>query len=149
MTNINIIHLPWWGEDNPYQKQLSGNLQELGLNVRLENCRTFFLSTVIRQWKADILHFHWLDSFYRAPYTAKSLVRLVLFIMQLYLLRMVGVKIVWTVHNIKSHYECQILLERLCNILVARLSHKIIVHCETAIKEVAGAFRVENTKKII
>ena len=107
------------------------------------------MSTVIRQWKADILHLHWLDPFYSAPYTTKSLVRLVLFITQLYFLRMVGVKLVWTVHNIKSHYDHHILLERLCNIFVARLSHKIIVHCETAIKEVAGAFRVKNTKKII
>ena len=59
-----------------------------------------------------------------------------------------GVKIVWTVHDLKNHENIQVQSERIFNIFFARFVHAIISHCEIAKREVSKSVHFKNEDKI-
>ena len=71
-----------------------------------------------------------------------------LFVMQLLILRLVGTKIVWTVHNLKNHNNKYLIADSLGTALVARLAHGIIAHCATAKTEIVNTLGLKNSDKI-
>jgi glycosyltransferase involved in cell wall biosynthesis len=60
----------------------------------------------------------------------------VLFLSQLAFLRAAGVKIVWTVHDLRSQGQKNPRLERIGTMLTGRIAHAMIAHCEKARAEV-------------
>ncbi len=82
---------------NAYQALLYEQLQQLGWRV-------LDLDTGLRRMvRPDIVHLHWPDGFFMHRSLLKSVFRanLLLWVLKLYRLR--GAKIIWTVHNIRSH----------------------------------------------
>lgn len=147
MSSLKSIFLPC-GEANPYQKLLVKHLTNLGVQVEGTNRFTTFLSILATLWRPDILHLHWLDSFFHASNRLKSLIRLATFISGLSILRLTGVKIVWTVHNLKNHENTQPKLDRICTTFVVKSAHAIIAHSQTARLKIIKMFRLKNDNKI-
>jgi len=151
MSSLKSVFLPKWNDnDNPYQNQLADHLAKLGVQVEGTHS-TLFLPIALKPQKANILHLHWLHLLivaYGRTSALKSRLRLVALITQLVILRLMGVKIVWTVHNLKNHENQYLKLDRICTALVIKLSHAIIAHCEAAKCELAAAFHLKNDKKI-
>ena len=146
--NLKTIFVPLFLEINPYQKQLAEHLMKLGIQVQGVDNRKIFLPTAVTQWSPNILHMHWLHTFFKAPNTAQSLFRLVKFLSGLVILRIMGVKIVWTAHNLKIHENLYPLLDRICTFVIVRLAHAIIAHCEAAKCEIATTLHLKNKDKI-
>lgn len=144
-NRLKVVFQPYWAE-NPYQKLLSENLMKLGVQIGEVNSGDRSLMGQI----PDILHLHWLDALFqfRVQSTLMSLLRLIKFLTKLFLLRLRGVKIVWTAHNLKNHEKLYPLLDRICTSVVAKLAHAIIAHSETAKKEIASTIRFINQDKI-
>lgn len=142
---LNVDFQPYWAE-NPYQKLLSENLMKLGVHVGEVNSRNKSLTGQI----PDILHLHWLDALFqfRVKNTFLSLLRLIKFLTKLFILRIRGVKIVWTAHNLKNHEKLYPLLDRICTTVVANLSHAIIAHSETAKREIISMIHSIDKDKI-
>ncbi len=149
---IKSIFLPRVIDDNPYIKQLINNLKNVGIElVFSENysSRTFFLLTVIFPEKADIVHLQWLHPFFvRSKNQFVNLIKFVIIISELILLKLIGVKIIWTVHNIKNHENKNLILDRIYSVTVARLANAMIAHCQAAKEEIIKEFSVKNTDKI-
>jgi glycosyltransferase involved in cell wall biosynthesis len=141
-TPRRVVFLPYW-HDNPYQELLAANLTPLGLRVDHVTRRLDLLPAILRGGRPAIVHLHAPDHFvaYRGSAIAAA-AALVLFLTQIALLRMLGVRIVWTVHDLVNHEGRYPRIDRLCRTAMARLAHVVIMHCEEACRRVSDAYGV-------
>lgn len=148
MNDLKVIFFPEW-PDNPYQKLLIENLEQLGVQLVHSDYKgkIFPLSRTIED-KPDILHLHSLYPLFLSPNPIKTLIRGVVALCQLLILKQMGVKIVWTAHDLKHHENSQINIDKVFTTVFARITHAIIAHGETAKQEVAKVFKLKNHQKI-
>jgi glycosyltransferase involved in cell wall biosynthesis len=130
-------------EGNPYWEQLQTNLEQQGVEFVLTEDKLYL------QWRwlmrnrgqVNVIHLHHLRHHYtvREQYaSAKSLAK---FVGKLLLARLLGYRVVWTVHNLYPHERLQPqIIGQLTHIAVAQLATAIIVHCEYARESLARAF---------
>lgn len=144
---IKAVFLPY-GTDNPYTANLSRSLSKMGVEVDRPQCNTFFLQAVMGRAKPDILHLHWLSVFFQTENTLKTLIKLLVFLCQTAIVRLGGVKIVWTAHNLQDHEQRHPVLDRVCRAAVMRLSNAILVHSQWAKDEMLGTFGLKRGDKI-
>lgn len=145
-NHLKVVFRPYWTE-NPYQKLLIANLEKLG--VQIGDLNSPKKSSIMAE-KPDVLHLHWLEGLFhfRVQSTIMSLLRLVKFLTELCFLRLMGVKIVWTVHDLKHHEKLYPLLDKIATFVVANLAHAIIIHSEIAKGEIASTINIRNKNKI-
>jgi glycosyltransferase involved in cell wall biosynthesis len=128
---MNVSFLPWY-PTNPYQEQLAENLEQLGAEVTLLSLRSFSRPGSAFKVRADVLHLHWVQGFVIARNIVVAWIKLAVFLVQLVFVKWRGVKLVWTIHELRDHERQNPLLDRLCTRGVSRLCHTAIVHCEAA-----------------
>ena len=126
---MKAFFLPYFPE-NPYQQLLMKGLSEHG--VLATGTRGAWFIRSVFAFRPDVLHVHWLHPFFAGRTRARSFVLLGLFLVQWYVLRMRGVSIVWTVHNLRDHEKRWPAAERLVTRLVAGAARRIILHCPNA-----------------
>lgn len=134
---------------NPYQALLAAQLEPLDIaitNVQTTGLATLSIQAVRNQ--IQIVHLHWLHPFFVGNSNLASLRRFSLFLLNLVILRLLGVKIVWTVHNIHDHEKRHPILDRICTSAVLWLSHAVITHCESAKKELTNEFAWVRAQKV-
>lgn len=151
MRSIRIIHIP--AHQDPYQRSLLGNLKKLGCDVRYGILKQYFsvieislLFNVIRNFKVDIIHLHWQHPFLLGKSKFGTIVKSLLFIIQLVVIKIIGVKFIWTVHNLKNHENCHKELELFFTGKIAGYADKIIAHCEASKRDVIRKFNVPEHK---
>jgi len=154
---MKVVHIPFSGR-NPYQKLLADGLKACGVVVKGEpvqhlrdisflNLSLFTL--LFKHWKPDIVHLHWQSSFLHVEGSRfKTILKSLLFLFQLWMLKKLGIKLVWTVHNLKRHEETYRDLEAHFTGKLAGMSDGIIVHCQTAKDDVLHLFDTVKTNKI-
>lgn len=150
--HIKSIFLPIVIDDNPYIKQLETHLEKVDIELifpDISSSRTFFLPTVFFPRKADVVHLHWLHPFFvRSKNHAVNIIKFFIIMSELIIIKLFGIKIIWTVHNIKNHENQNLILDRLYSFAVARLSNAMIAHCQVAKEEIIKKFSVKNINKI-
>ena len=146
--NLKAIFLPVFNQINPYQQQLINNLVDLGMQIEGGNVSNYLIPTFMKQGKPDILHLHWLHPLFIRNNLAKSLFRLTVLIVELNILKIIGIKIVWTAHNIKNHDSLYVQLDKICTKFIAKISHRIIAHSQTAKEEITKQLNIKNPQKI-
>lgn len=144
---LKVLFLPYL-TDNPYQSLLIQGLSEAGVEIQhgLWFSRYATSKAAISVWKPDILHLHWKHFFLLGKTLKESLFKATTFIGELIVLKYLGVKIVWTAHNLLNHPRRYVALDKFFSRLMVRLADKIIVHCETAKTEVAKFFGINRNK---
>lgn len=121
--------------DNPYWQILKDGLQRAGVEICQTNDRLYL------QWrwllqnrsKVDVLHFHHLKHHYSINERRASYKSFFKFAAKVALARLLGYRVVWTVHNLHPHERMK--PERvfhLTNWALAQLANSVIVHCEFA-----------------
>lgn len=138
---MNVTFVPWY-PSNPYQEQLAQNLERLGVPVSLLPARAFSRPGSVFTVRCDVLHVHWLAAFVVARNIAAACIKLGVFIAQLLYLRFRGVKLVWTIHQLRDHERRSPFLDRLCTRMVSGLCHAAIVHCNAAKTEAMKELRL-------
>lgn len=123
---MKTIFIPDYRDGNSYQTYLSYHLLNQGIYIY------FGLKSIIREWKPDILHIHWPYPYMVADNKLLTIIKSTIFICGLVLLKLFGIKIVWTVHNIVDHEGKFKSLELSFNKILAKLCDKIIIHCPSA-----------------
>lgn len=156
MRTYRIIHIPSYQTSNPYQKLLLDNLKRFGLDVRHGSIVEFFsmvnisvLFNVVRNFRVDIIHLHWLHPFLIGNSRVRTIVKSLLFISQLLIVKIVGIKLVWTVHNLKNHENRYTEIELFFSRIVAQFADAIIAHCEAAKQDIQRVFNVRRKDKIV
>ncbi|MBD2494039.1 glycosyltransferase family 4 protein [Nostoc sp. FACHB-280] len=143
------IFLPRTNDDNPYQKELINHLNTLDIQADFphpSSSTTFFLPAVLFPQKANILHLHWLHPFFAGSNFLEKSIKLSFFILELIILKLLRIKIIWTVHNLKNHENKNLALDTLCSYLVAKLTDAIIAHCDSAKEEVIKSFSLKDNQ---
>ncbi len=148
MSNNVVIHIPDYTETNLYQSLLSESLVKCGAILRLEKVHGLFaLSRVsILSWKPQLIHIHWQHPFLLGTNKVNSILRSCCFIFELLVLKMLGIRFVWTVHNLINHDRKYENVEIFFTGLLARLCHAIIVHTPSARDAVVEKFHLEKKK---
>lgn len=144
--SIRVIITPYDGDANPYLKLLATSLETAGLQVSLAWLYHLPLwSAVLKCGWPDVIHLQWHHRYFTVrkwPWVGWAILRTVLFYLQWLTLYLLGVRFVWTVHNIVNHEKHQAGWELLACRLLSRLADSIIVHCAAARPVVAAAYRV-------
>lgn len=89
----------------------------------------------------SIVHHHWYDFS-----DGKSLVILLWKTFWLILYKIMGGKIVWTVHNKYPHNQRFLKINKVLRIFIAKLSTKIHVHCNSAIEIMSTILNTDKSK---
>lgn len=148
MTPLKVVFLSNWF-DNPYKDLLINNLSQQDIEVKEYFRSTFFMHKVLRGWKPDIVHLQTLHYFFVSRNSIYYWFRFLVFISQLLLLRSIGIRTVWTVHEWTDKISGgkHNLSPRKARILGIALSG-IITHCESTRKEMITELQLEQSEKV-
>jgi beta-1,4-mannosyltransferase len=146
---MRVLFLPFF-KKNPYQKLLKAALEGQGIEVfSAQRHRLFSLWRSLRtHGRPGVIHLHWQHPFLLASTKFRTLLKSGLFVLEVLLVKAVGVKLVWTVHNLHAHEKIFHRTELFFGKLLARLSNRLIVHSQGAVDTVTAAFGPKNAAKI-
>lgn len=144
---ITVLMCPDYRGSNPYQSELIDALEARDVDVSMASGGLAFplLSGVRRHGVPDVLHLHWLHRFVITERRFPAVLAVLLGVrlcFELAVLRLLGVRIVWTVHNLLDHERTAPRSELAIRHAVARLADRLVVHCEAAATLVAEKYRL-------
>lgn len=131
--------------ENPYQSLLYGGLADLGIPLVAGN---HFKFRWLLQARRDVgsLHFHWPENYYRQWFGRKparivlAIPKLVAFGLRLRFARVLGYRVVWTVHEVLPHDSPSPRIDRAGNRRLAHVADALIVHDDATAQAVRNAF---------
>lgn len=129
--SLRIVHLPYY-DDNPYQDLLMEVQRKLGHHVQSGGSGGYFLRTALKVWKPDLLHFHWIHPYLLKDSRLGSVVRSIRLLIECGILRLRGIQLAWTIHNLKNHDNRHVRIERLFSALFCRVVRTLIAHSSEA-----------------
>lgn len=125
---------------NPYLDRLHDALARRGIETVAGTPRLRWALRARSQ--VAVVHLHWIELFVHGHRSGAAITpswpralyvgRAARFLAALALLRASGIRIVWTVHNLRPHEQRFPVLDRLMIRAVAALSHAIVVHSDFA-----------------
>jgi glycosyltransferase involved in cell wall biosynthesis len=128
---MKVYSLPPQLLTNPYLDQLYRSMAALGVDIRRMRPR-YALPALLFARGPRILHLHFFDELTQHPSRATTAGRSLLFLSVLALLRLRGVRLVWTAHNLEPHELHHPAWGYLVYRMVARWSDAIIAHSQAA-----------------
>lgn len=148
-SDVNVLFAPYYAS-NPYQAALRESLAEHDVSVD-DSVNGRFL-TLLRSYRrtpdVDVLHVHWLHAYFNAPWLPLFYVRATMLFVQLFVLRLLGVRVVWTLHNLTSHdFPRPETEKRLKRLFVTHLCDGVIVHCEAAIDQAMAVYDLDPAQR--
>jgi len=151
---LKVLHLPDWSSGNPYQNLLVESLQQLGSQPVLADFPRgrFPLNRAVKQ-AADVqvLHLHWINDLIAPILWSKSsaarFAKLVLLAADVLLVRMRGISVVWTIHNMVAHETPDRSTELLARRVLSHVCTHVILHSDRAKQRVEDAYRVKLSGK--
>ncbi len=127
---LSVAFVPYWGAGNPYQDILARHLSGCGVDVdTAHSLKDLFRYGVCLSSTLDLVHLHWLPVF---GWRQWRFLRCLAFVVRLVLLRIHGVRLIWTIHNLLPHESFHPRLDWLLRRAVAGLSSGLIVHGRSA-----------------
>ena len=141
---------------NPYHSLL---FDELPSNVKTEEMERYRLFPLLRnvlRRDTDVVHYNWIHSyFFVYNFTGSKYVDAVFtaifavaFVIDALLVKMLGVRTVWTVHNKLNHERDYWRSELLVNICLSRIVDVMTVKCSRAEETLGEVYRMSSTEKI-
>lgn len=137
--------LPDGRENNPYQRLLQEALEGKDVSVRFDEgeSRMPLLGAIRQGPTPDVIHLHWTHKFIVSDKSWVGFLLSARFLVELLVLRMRGIPVVWTLHNIEDHARRQPQLERTVNRFVVRLYDAVLAHCPTAVDEALETYGLD------
>ena len=139
---MRVVVIPHY--NNPYQDELAKALAKH--SVTTHYAEVFPLFSIIKAsrkyWKPDVVHVHWTDCLLMGSSKLISLIRSTTFILEIMLIKLLRIRLVWTIHNIVSHESPYPSLELFYNRLLARFADTIFVHSQFVMDEVIRKYKI-------
>lgn len=139
-----ILFIPYFDE-NPYQELLARAIEEKGAEVIRSPFKWNLLNTYIKHHFSAI-HIHWTHPWILKGNRFTFFVKLFFWITQLLFFRAIGVKLIWTVHNLKDHEKRNPVRDKIFNRVNARLASQLLVHSRQAQHKVSRHFGINQEK---
>jgi glycosyltransferase involved in cell wall biosynthesis len=148
-----VAHLPTYND--PYQSCLLASLERQGVRARYGRSRALWgwldlslVETLLRERGLRILHVHWQHPYLTGAGVGGAIGKPLLFLAQLALLKLLGVRVVWTVHNLWHHDSANPRLEVFFARFLARWADAVIVHSERARAEALRLLRIADAARV-
>lgn len=142
-AELTVLMVPMPGS---YETELVTELESQGARVWTHEEGPFRILGGIRAGGVpDVIHLHFLHQFVSRTRFDTSLVSILFslrLLFELVVARALGVRLVWTVHNLVGHESSHERVERVARHLVVRLCHRVIVHCDTARDRIVEQYRL-------
>lgn len=140
MTKAAFLPESWRG--GPFLDLLETALTAQGVEiVRLGSDYLGIRWLFQKRKQIDVLHFHWLEYHYRGGSAWASCLGLAKIGAKLLLIRLLGYRVVWTMHNVLPHERSFPAIDYLASFLMAHLAHSVIVHCEEGRRQLWRVYR--------
>ena len=128
---LRVLMMPDYRRDNPYQSLLAASLSGLGIDVLFpvgyRRGLPFWRATRDNR-PIDVLHLHWTEPYTRNGHWPSLIFRWSKLLVDLAIVRISGVRVVWTLHNLEPH-ECRCpRLERFFRRRLAGRVSRLLVH---------------------
>ncbi|MDP5032263.1 glycosyltransferase family 4 protein [Paraglaciecola sp.] len=149
-SNKLVLFVPDYSEANPYQKMLADELSDLKTRVCYDKFypSLFPLLTLWRKNpKIDVIHLHWIVdliailAWSKNPFIFK--VKCYLLRLDCFVVRALGVKIVWTIHNKFAHQQLERSKELQVRSSLVKSVNQIIVHSKEALSTLCELYQVD------
>lgn len=134
---MKVMFLPDARNNNIYQTNLSNSLLKQNIQVSFDEGNV--IKSIIK-YRPNVIHIHWPNYLMITNNMLGTYIKSTCFISWLLLLKLFGMKIVWTVHNIAGHDGKFKSDELLFSKLLAKICNKLIVHCSSAKTEVENIY---------
>lgn len=149
---MNVIFTPDYSQGNPYQKELADALAKSLVRVSYVDTSGLFALTrlILKYNKTDVIHIHWIDSL--VPLSTSRIkiwIKRLALIGDIYLIRIINKKLIWTVHNKLSHSCRNAALELFARRLLAKYCDKVIIHSPRVKKELAELYKIKENKMLV
>ncbi|WP_192498325.1 glycosyltransferase [Halorussus halophilus] len=144
---LTVLFLPTY-DGNPYQPSLWDALSSYDVDVIPgDHTDPLPISKHLLKDRPDVVHLHWMDSLVSSdnPFYAALLSLRLLF--ELMLCKLLGVRVVWTVHNYLGHEAERPKLELWLRRIVARSSETVMVHSEGVRSKIADGYDVPDDER--
>lgn len=126
--------LPDYTRRNPYQRELRRSLERRGVAVGMAPAHPWF--PILRGWarhgRPDVVHLHWITPFIATDRWWITLLLGIRMLLEVVLVRVLGTRVVWTVHNLTDHEHRTPRIDHPVRLILIRLCSTIIVHCDRA-----------------
>lgn len=148
---MKVVVAPDWREGNPYLTMLEDSVKQADPQVQFiytdfDGGLFGLLRLWIRHRDADLLHIHWVTDLVAPVTWSRSMqeasVKGWLIGFQARLLRLLGMRIVWTIHNLVSHESLDAEKETIARCNLATAVDRIILHSASAIEVVGREYRL-------
>jgi beta-1,4-mannosyltransferase len=136
-AQLNVLMVPDYREGNPYQTLLQKALCTQAVNAKFA-CgyrRGLPLYRAIKDAKEPIhiLHLNWLEAYLRGKNKLTYIIYAFKFLLDLLLVRAIGTKIVWTIHDQLEHESLCPSLEQWIRYQLIRLTNQVILHNQSSL----------------
>ncbi len=142
---MNIVFIPNYSKDDPYQNLLAKPLINLGVNVKIID--NIFLRDILMGEKIDLLHIHWTNFFLTSSKNQKQIINFIKSIIKILFIKLRGIKIVWTIHNLENHEKIY-KYEKYFNYILYKFVNRIIVHSNNSLEIVLNYYKKLDKNKI-
>jgi glycosyltransferase involved in cell wall biosynthesis len=144
---VKVLCLPDWRDSNPYQSLLQRSLAELGLTVEYGDVPAGSFPLLRSWWRAGqptVLHLHWSNELIGPSiWPRSSLVRSTrraLMALDVRLLKLMGCRVVWTIHNLVAHESVNRDHELRARRALLGAVDRVIVHSAGALARIRQAY---------
>lgn len=143
-----IACLPVAGQGNPYQQLMMEGLnqsEEL-LAVNGVHDKFFGIARTLVKYRPSYIHFDWIISYYYRRWGWFTYLSVLTFCAQIVFARLLGVKLVWTLHNILPHDTTMLPVHRFCQRFLARRCEWVRVFAHSSVAKAAEELKIPEEK---
>ncbi len=150
---IQVLMMPDYRVDNPYQILLAKALESNGVQVHFPRGyrRVFPIWRTIKtsQQHFDVLHLHWISPYIKGEQWLTKFIYSIKFLIDVLLTRRSGITVVWTIHNRISHDSKFPKLELGVRRILVKLVKRLILHNHSTIAAIVQDYRFDANKAIV
>ncbi len=127
---------------NPYVRLLARGVHEAAPQIEIGHSYFLSLKWLLQQGRRyDLLHIHWVEHLFMVPQPWQRRKGFVSVSLALLLARLLGIKLVYTVHNLNHHEGRYPILNHWANRLIFRVAHAVHVHDPSVAEEIRRLYR--------
>jgi glycosyltransferase involved in cell wall biosynthesis len=148
---MKVMFIPPENDSNRYLSSLAAELEEQSVEVIdfTWNSLLPLLGPMRTTGRPEVIHIHWLNSLVLGSTFPRTVVKGLRLLFELMVLKLLGISIVWTVHNVSSHEQRYPRWERGFRMLFSRrFANHLIAHCRSAEETIREAYRLDSTVPI-
>jgi len=146
---INVLIIPF-DHENPYHTLLASSLRKQNISIIEGKLYTLFslIKNVRLQKNINLIQIEWSHPFFIQKDKYKTIIKSILFILDIIILRIMGIKIVWRVHNKYNHEGLHKRLDIFISRTLVHFSDLLLVECKKGEEIIIDLFKIQNENKV-